>query len=98
MLRHWKSWLTIFTMSEDDNEGVFGPPPETGNAHRMSQQMLGHGPLRYKPTENTRRGWDLSDADVKDIMERDGLATRDAVDQRPGRRLHRAPARLLPHR
>jgi choline dehydrogenase-like flavoprotein len=75
MLRTWKSWLTIFTMSEDDNEGVFGTPPETGNAHRMSQQMLGHGPLSYKPTKNTRRGWDLSDADVKDIMERDGLAT-----------------------
>lgn len=75
MLRSWKSWLTIFTMSEDDNEGVFGTPPETGNAHRMSQQMLGHGPLSYKPTKNTRRGWDLSDADVKDILERDGLAT-----------------------
>ncbi|MEV0565407.1 GMC family oxidoreductase [Dactylosporangium sp. NPDC050588] len=75
MLRTWKSWLTIFTMSEDDNEGVFGPPPETGNAHRMSQQMLGHGPLSYKPTKNTWRGWDLSDADVKDILERDGLAT-----------------------
>ncbi|MEU2170958.1 FAD-dependent oxidoreductase [Micromonospora chersina] len=75
MLSTWKSWLTIFTMSEDDNEGVFGPPPETGNAHRMSQQMLGHGPLSYKPTKNTWRGWNLSDADVKDILERDGLAT-----------------------
>ena len=75
MLRRWKSWLTIFTMSEDDNEGVFGPPPETGNAHRFSQQMLGYGPLSYRPTANTRRGWDLSDADVKDILERDGLAT-----------------------
>ncbi|WP_422739195.1 GMC family oxidoreductase N-terminal domain-containing protein [Micromonospora sp. WMMD729] len=74
MLRRWQSWLTIFTMSEDDNEGVFGPPPETGNAHRFSQQMLGHGPLRYRPTANTRRGWSLADADVKDILERDGLA------------------------
>lgn len=74
MLRRWKSWLTIFTMSEDDNEGVFGPPPETGNATRFSQQMLGHGPLSYKPTKNTLRGWALSDADVKDILERDGLA------------------------
>ncbi|MCX5070262.1 GMC family oxidoreductase [Micromonospora lupini] len=74
MLRRWQSWLTIFTMSEDDNEGVFGPPPETGNAHRFSQQMLGHGPLRYRPTENTRRGWSLADADVKDILERDGLS------------------------
>lgn len=74
MMRRWKSWLTIFTMSEDDNEGVFGPPPETGNANRFSQQMLGHGPLSYKPTANTLRGWALSDADVKDIAERDGLA------------------------
>jgi choline dehydrogenase-like flavoprotein len=74
MLRRWQSWLTIFTMSEDDNEGVFGPPPETGNAHRFSQQMLGHGPLRYRPTANTWRGWGLADADVKDILERDGLA------------------------
>ncbi|GHJ44261.1 oxidoreductase [Catellatospora sp. TT07R-123] len=74
LLREWKSWLTIFTMSEDDNEGVFGPPPETGNANRFSQQMLGHGPLSYKPTANTWRGWNLSDADVKDILERDGLA------------------------
>jgi choline dehydrogenase-like flavoprotein len=74
MLRDWQSWLITFTMSEDDNEGVFGPPPETGNAHRMSQQMLGNGPLRYEPTANTRRGWELSDAAVKDILERDGLA------------------------
>jgi hypothetical protein len=74
MLRRWQSWLTIFIMSEDDNEGVFGPPPETGNSHRFSQQMLGHGSLRYRPTANTQRGWDLADADIKDILERDGLA------------------------
>jgi enediyne biosynthesis protein E9 len=74
MLRRWQSWLTIFIMSEDDNEGVFGPPPETGNSHRFSQQMLGHGPLRYRPTANTQRGWDLADADIKDILERDGLS------------------------
>ncbi|WP_155372850.1 FAD-dependent oxidoreductase [Catellatospora vulcania] len=75
MMRRWRSWLTIFTMSEDDNEGVFGPPPETGAATRFSQQMLGHSSLSYRPTANTRRGWELSDADVKDILERDGLAT-----------------------
>ncbi|NJP33639.1 FAD-dependent oxidoreductase [Micromonospora thermarum] len=74
LLRHWKSWLTIFTMSEDDNEGVFGPPPPTGNAVRVSQQMLGRGALRYRPTENTLRGWAASDAEVRDILERDGLA------------------------
>ncbi|HEY3734447.1 MAG TPA: GMC family oxidoreductase [Streptosporangiaceae bacterium] len=75
MLRRWTSWLTIFTMSEDDNEGVFGPPPPTGNAVRISQQMLGQSTLAYTPSENTLRGWAESDAAVRDILERDGLAT-----------------------
>ncbi|SDO59430.1 FAD-dependent oxidoreductase [Lentzea jiangxiensis] len=74
ILRRWKSWLTVFTMSEDDNEGVFGPPPPTGNAHRISQQMLGRGTISYQPTENTRRGWAESDAAVRDILERDGMS------------------------
>jgi choline dehydrogenase-like flavoprotein len=75
MLKHWSSWLTIFIMSEDDNEGVFGPPPPTGNAMRISQQMLGQGELAYTPTKNTRHGWAQADAAIKDILERDGLAT-----------------------
>jgi len=74
ILKRWKSWLTIFSMTEDDNEGVFGPPPATGNAHRISQQMLGRGTLKYVPTSNTRHGWAQSDAEVKEIMEKDGLA------------------------
>ncbi|MEU5726436.1 GMC family oxidoreductase [Micromonospora sp. NPDC047738] len=74
LLRRWRSWLTIFTMSEDDNEGVFGPPPESGNSQRLSQQMLGRGALRYRPTPNTLRGWAESDAAVRDILERDGLS------------------------
>jgi choline dehydrogenase-like flavoprotein len=74
MLRHWRSWLTIFTMSEDDNEGTFGPPPPTGNAARISQQMLGRGPLQYRPSANTLRGWAEADSAVRDILERDGLA------------------------
>ncbi|AYV33061.1 Cholesterol oxidase (plasmid) [Streptomyces sp. ADI95-16] len=74
ILKNWKSWLTIFSMTEDDNEGVFGPPPATGNAMRISQQMLGRGNLSYKPTENTWHGWNQSDAEVKEIMEKDGLA------------------------
>lgn len=74
MLREWQSWLTVFAMTEDDNEGVFGPPPATGNAERIAQQMLGRGALSYQPTDNTRRGWAQSDADVKDILERDGIA------------------------
>jgi choline dehydrogenase-like flavoprotein len=74
MLKKWQSWLTIFLMTEDDNEGVFGAPPPTGNSYRISQQMLGRGPLSYHPTENTRRGWALADAECKEIMERDGIA------------------------
>lgn len=74
MLRRWRSWLIIFEMVEDDNEGVFGPPPPTGNAVRISQQMLGRGTLSYRPTRNTLRAWEMADADVKDILERDGLA------------------------
>ncbi|MER5570634.1 GMC family oxidoreductase [Streptomyces goshikiensis] len=74
ILKNWKSWLTIFSMTEDDNEGVFGPPPATGNAHRISQQMLGRGNLSYQPTKNTWHGWNQSDAEVKEIMEKDGLA------------------------
>jgi choline dehydrogenase-like flavoprotein len=75
MLEQWKSWLILFLMTEDDNEGVFGPPPPTGNSYRISQQMLGRGPLSYKPTENTQRGWAQADAKCKEILERDGLAT-----------------------
>lgn len=74
MLKRWRSWLIIFQMTEDDNEGVFGPPPAKGNADRLSQQMLGVGRLRYDPTPNTLRGWALADAECKDILERDGLA------------------------
>ncbi len=74
ILRNWKSWLTIFSMTEDDNEGVFGPPPATGNAMRISQQMLGRGNLSYRPTKNTWHGWNQADAEVKEILEKDGLA------------------------
>ncbi|WP_409181477.1 FAD-dependent oxidoreductase [Amycolatopsis sp. VS8301801F10] len=73
MLEQWQSWLTVFSMIEDDNEGVFGPPPPTGNAYRISQQMLGRGTLSYRPTENTLRAWAESDAEVKRIIEGAGL-------------------------
>jgi choline dehydrogenase-like flavoprotein len=75
VLKQWKSWLTIFLMTEDDNEGVFGPPPPTGNSFRISQQLLAKGPLRYEPTPNTLRGWERADAKTKEILEKDGLAT-----------------------
>ncbi|WP_169944089.1 FAD-dependent oxidoreductase [Microbispora sp. H11081] len=75
MLRRWQSWLIIFQMIEDANEGVFGPPPAKGNADRVSQQMLGIGRLKYDPVESTLRAWAMADAEVKEILERDGLAT-----------------------
>ncbi len=75
ILKRWQSWLTIFLMTEDNNEGVFGPPPPTGNAVRISQQMLGKGPLSYDPTPETLRGWAEADAEVKSILEDSGLAT-----------------------
>lgn len=74
MLKRWQSWLIIFQMTEDNNEGVFGPPPPTGNAYRISQQMLGRGPLRYDPTPQTLDGWAQADAACKEILEKDGLA------------------------
>jgi enediyne biosynthesis protein E9 len=74
MLKRWQSWLIIFQMTEDNNEGVFGPPPPTGNAFRISQQMLGRGPLRYDPTPQTLAGWAAADAACKEILEKDGLA------------------------
>lgn len=75
MLKRWQSWLIIFQMIEDDNEGVFGPPPAAGNADRISQQMLGVGRLSYKPRETTLRAWEMADAECKEILEKDGLAT-----------------------
>jgi choline dehydrogenase-like flavoprotein len=74
IVRNWRSWLTIFTMSEDDNEGVFGEPPQVGNSTRFSQQMFGFGTIKYRPTANTLHGWAKSDADVREILEKDGLA------------------------
>ncbi|HEV2782920.1 MAG TPA: GMC family oxidoreductase [Actinophytocola sp.] len=74
MLKRWQDWLIIFQMTEDNNEGVFGPPPPAGNAFRISQQMLGRGPLRYVPTEQTLRGWAEADAACAEILSKDGLA------------------------
>lgn len=75
LLADWQKWLIIFQMIEDDNEGVFGPPPPTGNSVRLSQQLLGRGTLSYRPHETTRRAWARADADVADIVTRDGLGT-----------------------
>lgn len=67
------SWLTVLAMTEDANEGVFGPPPPTGNFTRVSV-VAGLGQLSYPTAPETQRGWDASDATVKAIVEKDGLA------------------------
>lgn len=72
--KQWHSWLTIFAMTEDDNEGVFGPPPPIGSFTRVSQQMLGKGTFSYHPTANTIHGWHTSDVMLRSILERDGLS------------------------
>jgi hypothetical protein len=72
MSRRWRSWLTLLAMTEDDNEGVFGPPPPTGNFVRAAS-AASIGSLRYQASPNTQRGWDLSDAALSAIVEKDGL-------------------------
>jgi len=67
------SWLTVLAMTEDANEGVFGPPPPTGNFIRASV-AAGLGQLSYPTAPETQRGWDESDDAVRAIVEKDGLA------------------------
>lgn len=72
MSAQWRSWLTLLAMTEDDNEGVFGVPPPTGNFIRVASSAT-ISTLRYRPTAKTQRGWDLSDAALAAIVEKDGL-------------------------
>ncbi len=66
------SWMTVLAMTEDANEGTFGPPPPTGNFTRVSV-AAGLGQLTYPTAPETKIGWDASDAAVKAIVEKDGL-------------------------
>jgi enediyne biosynthesis protein E9 len=70
--RQWRSWLTLLAMTEDDNEGVFGAPPPTGNFVRVASSAV-LGTLRYLPTANTLRGWSAADRALNRIVEKDGL-------------------------
>ncbi|MGJ9423263.1 FAD-dependent oxidoreductase [Aeromicrobium sp. CF3.5] len=75
MLEKWQSWLMLFQLIEDDNEGVFGAPPPTGNAVRLSQQLLGRGTLRYRPRPSTRNAWAEADEFVRSVVEEPGFGT-----------------------
>lgn len=77
LLSRWQSWLMLFSLIEDDNEGEFGPPPPQGNAVRLSQQLLGRGTLRYRPRETTRAAWKRSDAVIRDVIEDAGFGRVD---------------------
>jgi choline dehydrogenase-like flavoprotein len=68
------SWLHVLAMTEDANEGVFGPPPPNGDFVRVSV-AAGVGQLTYHVTPETRQGFDASDAAAKAIVEHDGLGT-----------------------
>ncbi len=70
----WRSWLTVLALTEDDNEGVFGPPPPTGNFVRAAP-TASVTTLSYQANAATRRGWDRSDAEIRAIIEKDGLGT-----------------------
>ncbi|MFR9753630.1 GMC family oxidoreductase N-terminal domain-containing protein [Nocardia sp. 004] len=75
MLDDWQSWLMLFELIEDDNEGVFGAPPPTGNAVRLSQQLLGRGTLRYRPRASTLAAWAEADDLVSRVVEKPGFGT-----------------------
>ncbi|GAA3600714.1 GMC family oxidoreductase [Kribbella ginsengisoli] len=74
MRQRWRSWLTILAMTEDENEGSFGLPPPVGSFTRIAP-ALALGSMSYRPSPDTRLGWALADAELKAVMERDGLAT-----------------------
>lgn len=77
LLSHWDNWLMLFELIEDDNEGEFGPPPPTGNAVRLSQQLLGRGTLRYRPHESTVKAWQAADDLLKALIEEPGFGKVD---------------------
>ncbi|MDO8145909.1 GMC oxidoreductase [Isoptericola sp. 178] len=77
LLSRWRNWLMLFSLVEDDNEGEFGPPPPTGNAVRLSQQLLGRGTLRYRPRPSTVAAWRRADETIKDLVEGPGFGTVD---------------------
>lgn len=70
--RQWRSWLTLLALTEDDNEGVFGEPPPTGNFVRAASSAV-VSTLSYEANAHTRRGWRASDRAMSRIIEKDGL-------------------------
>jgi choline dehydrogenase-like flavoprotein len=74
MRRDWASWLSILAMTEDDNEGVFGPPPPVGAYTRVSAGVAQNA-LQFRPTANTIRGYTAAVTELRNIMTHNGLST-----------------------
>ncbi|MER8184590.1 GMC family oxidoreductase [Kitasatospora sp. NPDC094015] len=73
-MRHeWTSWLTLLAMTEDDNEGSFGLPPLTGGFTRVAPG-IGLGSMSFAATARTRAGWAAADAELRAVLQKDGLA------------------------
>ena len=66
------SWLTLLAMTEDGNEGAFGPPPPTGNFTRVASSAS-VGQITYEPAQQTLDDWSLSDIEIEAIIEKDGI-------------------------
>jgi hypothetical protein len=66
------SWLTLLAMTEDGNEGAFGPPPPTGNFTRVASSAS-VGQITYEPVQQTLDDWSLSDIEIEAIIEKDGI-------------------------
>jgi enediyne biosynthesis protein E9 len=68
----WRSWVSVLAMTEDANEGVFGPPPPTGDFVRVAS-AASVGQLTFDPAPQTLAGWAASDAATRAVIEQDGL-------------------------
>jgi GMC oxidoreductase len=63
---------TLLALTEDDNEGVFGPPPPTGDFVRAAPTAVLRT-LSYHANAHTMRGWTSSDRAIASIIEKDGI-------------------------
>ncbi len=73
--KNWKSWLGVLAMVEDDNEGVFGPPPPTGTYTKLAAGVAQNS-LSFEPNANTMRALDGARVQLEQIMTAKGLSTR----------------------
>ena len=81
-------------MTEDANEGAFGGRLRPA-IHRASDRC-GARAAHYPVAPETQQGFDASDAEVRGIIERDGLGKH--LLWKAGGNAYSAPTQLLPDR